>query len=334
MKSASGHEAGHSAAARSYSDLRPYIRTLATSDWVALAVFITVGLVLLSVIRPGFFSTFNIYVILTSLSLGVLVALSQMVVIAIGQLNLSVGAIGGLVAITFSGAMEVFGMPLPAAVTVGFAVGLLCGALNGFVIRISGVEAFAVTLATMAIFNGINMGLTEARPFSELPEALTKFGSASFGPFPALMIVSLPTVVGMFFFMRSGLLGRRILAVGGNRTSAELSGIKVGRVIIAAHVISGGLAAVAAMLTVSRLQYGEPTIGSDWLILSFAAPVIGGAVLAGGHVSVVGTCLGVAVFALIGNAFVWLNVDPFTVQLLLGLLILAAIAMRRFGRQG
>ena len=76
------------------------------------------------------------------------------------------------------------------------------------------------------------------------------------------------------------------------------------------------------MLAAARLQSGQPTIGDDWLIMSFAAPIIGGAALTGGHVSVLGTCLGVLVVALITNALVLLAIDPFLVQLLLGLLIL------------
>jgi ribose transport system permease protein len=84
------------------------------------------------------------------------------------------------------------------------------------------------------------------------------------------------------------------------------------------------------MLAVARLQLGQPTIGDDWLIVSFAAPVIGGAVLAGGHVSLSGTVLGVAIITLINNALVLLNIDPYAVQLLLGVLILAAVALSRF----
>jgi ribose transport system permease protein len=137
-------------------------------------------------------------------------------------------------------------------------------------------------------------------------------------------------LIALLVFMRRGVLGRQLLAVGGNRHAAELSGISIGRVVVAAHVISGTLAAVAGMLAVARLQLGQPTIGDDWLIISFAAPVIGGAVLAGGHVSVVGTVLGVAIVTLINNALVLLQVDPFWVQLLLGTLILAAVALSRF----
>ena len=134
----------------------------------------------------------------------------------------------------------------------------------------------------------------------------------------------------MWFLMNRAAIGRHMLAVGGNPHAAGLSGISVGRTVIAAHAISGGLAAIGGMLVVARLQIGQPTIGDDWLIISFAAPVIGGAILAGGHVSVIGTCLGVLIVTLITNALVLLAIDPFFVQLFLGGLILGAVGLNRY----
>jgi ribose transport system permease protein len=95
-------------------------------------------------------------------------------------------------------------------------------------------------------------------------------------------------------------------------------------------VISGFLAAVAGILATARLQQAQPTTGADWLILSFAAPIIGGAALAGGHVSILGTCLGVLLITLINNALVLMQIDPFWVQVALGALILAAVGINRW----
>ena len=302
----------------------------ARHEWLGLLIALVAGVVVMAVLRDAFLSSFNVYVMLVAFSLSVLVALSQMIILAIGQLNLSVGAIGGLAAVAFAGAMEVFGLPIPLAVLVGLAVGLGGGFLNGFVTHRSGLNAFIVTLATLAIFKGINTGLTEAQPFYGIPEAVKWFGNARLGPFPLLLVVSGTIALGAGIVLSRTVAGRHLLAVGGNAHAAELSGIDVGRVIVLAHVASGALAATAGMLAVARLQLGQPTIGDDWLILSFAAPVIGGAVLAGGHVSVIGTCLGVALIVLINNALVLLGVDPFAVQLLLGVLILMAVALSRF----
>ena len=117
--------------------------------------------------------------------------------------------------------------------------------------------------------------------------------------------------------------------MGGNAHAAELSGISVPRVVIWAHALSGLLAAMAGIMLVARLQLGQPTIGDDWLILSFAAPIIGGAVLTGGHVSVAGTCCGVVIVAIITQALVLFNIDPFVVQIVLGALILWAVGINR-----
>ena len=88
------------------------------------------------------------------------------------------------------------------------------------------------------------------------------------------------------------------------------------------------------MMVVARLQIGQPSIGDDWLILSFAAPVIGGALLQGGHVNVAGTFLGVAIVAIITQALVLFEIDPFIVQIVLGVLILWAVGINRLREIG
>ena len=121
-----------------------------------------------------------------------------------------------------------------------------------------------------------------------------------------------------------------MLAYGNSVHSAELIGISSSRVVITAHVISGLLAAIAGMLVVCRLQLGTPNIGDSWLLPSFAAPVIGGAILAGGKVDVIATALGVLIVAIISQALVIFKIDPFFVQILLGLMILLAVFVNRY----
>ncbi|MHA1566672.1 MAG: ABC transporter permease [Alphaproteobacteria bacterium] len=303
---------------------------LRRAEWFGLLLIVVLGALTLAVAKQAFLSPFNIYVMMLGFSLSIMVAMSQMVIIAIGQMNLSVGAIGGLVAISFAGMMEVWGLPVPVAIAAGLAIGIACGCLNGILTVITGITAFIITLATLSIFKGINLGITEAQPFYDVPEIVKWFGNAKFfGAVPTLVILPILAVIAMWFLMNRAAIGRHMLAVGGNPHAAGLSGISVGRTVVAAHAISGGLAAIGGMLVVARLQIGQPTIGDDWLIVSFAAPVIGGAVLAGGHISVIGTCLGVLIVTLISNALVLLAIDPFFVQLFLGGLILGAVGLNR-----
>jgi ribose transport system permease protein len=304
-------------------------KALLANDWAGLLLLVLLGGALLAAAQPAFLSSFNLYVLLVSFSLTALVAMSQMVIIAIGQMNLSVGAIGGLAAIAFAGGMESWGLPPLAALLLALALGLGCGLLNGWLVRLTGISAFVITLATLYIFKGAVIGISQAQPFYCLAEGVKWLGNARLGPLPALLLAPAVVLPLMALLMNRAVIGRQMLAYGGNPSAAELSGIDTGRVVVAAHAVSGLLAALAGVLVAARLQAGQPSIGDDWLIISFAAPVLGGAVLTGGHVSVAGTALGVLVVSLINNALVLFGIDPFLVQLLLGALILAAVGLNR-----
>jgi ribose transport system permease protein len=308
------------------SPLAAWFRT----DWFGPLVVILVATIVIASLNPSFLSPFNIQVLLLAVAVNTLVALAQMIIIAIGQMNLSVGAIGGLAAISFAGMMQVWGVPPLVAAAGALAVGLAAGVLNGLFIAWTGISAFVITLASLSIFKGVILGITRAQPFYGVPESVKAFGATTFlGPLPWLIIPTALVVVGIWYLLNRRALGRYMLAVGGNEHSAVLSGISVHRTVVAAHAVSGGLAALAGVLLVARLQLGQPTIGDDWLILSFAAPVIGGAVLSGGHVSVAGTVLGVFVVAIITQALVLFQIDPFFVQVVLGVLILWAVGVNR-----
>jgi ribose transport system permease protein len=207
---------------------------------------------------------------------------------------------------------------------------VLAGMAGGYVIARTGITAFIITLAGLQIFKGINLGITEAQPFYGVPQSVKDFGNtAMLGPIPWLVLPMIIFTLAIWYLFARLRIGRHILAIGGNRSAAELSGIDLNRTVIWAHGISGLLAAAAGMMLVARLQLGHPTIGDDWLISSFAAPVIGGAVLAGGHVSVPGTFFGVVIIAIITQALVLFAIDPFVVQIVLGGLILWAVGINR-----
>jgi len=302
------------------------------SDWFGPLVVTLAAIAIVGVLNPSFLSPFNIQILLLAISVNAMIAFSQMIIIAIGQMNLSVGAIGGLAAISFAGMMEVWGLPWPLAATLAAGIGLLCGIANGVAVAMTGISAFVITLASLSVFKGINLGITEAQPFYEIPDAVKALGNETFlHPLPWLVIPAALVAVALWYLLFRLPLGRSILAVGGNTHAAELSGISVSGIVIVSHAISGLLAALAGIMLVGRLQLGQPTIGDDWLILSFAAPVIGGAILTGGKVSVGGTFLGVAIVAIITQVLVLFSIDPFLVQVVLGGLILWAVGVNRLG---
>ena len=306
------------------------LRRLLIVEWSGLAVAIVIGAAILTVLSPNFLTEFNIYVMLRSFCVALLVGFAQMVTLGVGQMNIAVGALGGLVAISLGGMLEVLGIPLLLAIPLAILIGALGGLINGLLTVRTGINGFIITLATASAFTGINLGITRSIPFYNMPPSLVAFGSDRIGAFPLLLIAPLIVAALLFVFFARTIPGRQLLAYGGNATAARLSGISEQKVIVLAHVLSGTLAASAAVLAVAQLGSAQPTIGADWLLLSFAAPIIGGAALAGGYISVLGTMFAVVLIALIENGMVLARVDPYWVQFLLGALILAAVWLNRW----
>ena len=305
-------------------------KRLISQDWFPLLLVTLVGALLLAIISNSFLSAYNLFVMLRILSVTSLVALSQMLVIAIGQMNLAVGAIGGLIAILFGGMLEVYGLPIGLAAAVGLLLGLAAGVLSGALVAYTRISGFIITLALLFVFTGLNLGITLSIPFYKMPQALKDLYDSYLGPIPSILFIPMlaaGAVSGLLYYTRPG---RHMLAMGGNPAAAELAGISLSRTTIFTHTLSGGLAALAGMVAVARLGTAEPTIGADWLLPSFAAPVIGGAVLEGGYVSVTGTMIAVVIIVLITNGLLLARTDPFYVQFFLGALILATVLFNRW----
>lgn len=305
-------------------------RRYADNDWFGPLVTLALGVLMMGVAKPSFFTPLNIAILLSAIAVNTLTAFSQLVVLSIGQMNLAVGAVGGLAAVCFASLMAYWSVPYPVALLAGLAIGILAGLLNGYLVAVLDVSSFVVTLASFSVFKGMTLAITQAKPIYGIAEPVKWFGNASvFGFAPVALLPMLVATAGLLYFYARLPLGRQLLAVGMSRQGAQFSGIPLRRTIVLGYVLSGLLAAVAGMVLVARLQSGHPAIGDDWLILSFAAPIIGGAALNGGSVSIIGTVLAVAIVALIDQALVLLNVDPYIIQVILGFLILAVVLLNR-----
>lgn len=299
------------------------------AEWVWLAGIVALECVVLAILEPNFLTEFNLYVMLRGVAVTLIVALAQLMVLAVGQLNLSVGAIGGVVAVCTGGMMEVWGLPAIVAIALGLVLGTTAGLINGLLTTRTGINGFIITLATASAFSGITIGLNDAKPFYNLPRAYVTFGQGRAGPFPYIGIITVLVVAALAVLLTKTVLGRQILAVGGNPRAATLSGIPVNRIVVIVHTLSGLLAAIAAILLMARLGSAQPSIGSDWLLPSFAIPIVGGIALTGGSASVLNTILATFLIALIDNGLVLVKADPYWIQFLLGTIILGAVGLNR-----
>jgi ribose transport system permease protein len=279
---------------------------------------------LLALAAPKFVSLDNFQVVAYGVANLAVVAFAQMVVLAAGGMDLSVGAIGGLTAVVVGGLMEVVKVPPAPAMLAGLVLGAAAGALNGILVVRSGLSAFIVTLATASVFTGLNLGLTSGRPFYYLPDGFKAIGSWTIAGVPALLGVMVAVgAVLWYVFSRVG-VGRQILAMGANPRAAELAGVPIGRSRILVHALAGFLASLAGIILTARLGVAQPSIGNDWLLSSFAAPIIGGTLLSGGYLSIPGVVAGALLLTLVANGLIQLDIDPYWTQLFSGLMILAA----------
>ena len=299
--------------------------------WIPLMVVAIVCAAAFALLSPQFLTTFNIYVILSNAALLCVIGLAQMVVLSVGEFSLAVGGIGALTGIVVGYLLIVHDCPLWLSLLAGLATAGICGVANGVLVARVGVSGFVITLATGGLFSGISLAITRARSFGNLPELLTTFGTGRIGFLPFLLPATIVTAIGLAVLYAWLRPGRAMLAVGRNTEAAELSGLSRARAVIWAHTLSGFIAGVAGIMAMAQLHEANPLAGLDWLIQSFTIAIIGGTSLTGGSVSVVGVIVAALILATIDDGLILINVNPYWVTLVEGLLIFLAVVIARPG---
>jgi ribose transport system permease protein len=313
-----------STAVRSGFARRRFFRTPEFS----LAVIASAGFVALAAATGGnLLSAGTLSAFFRFLAVPIVIGLSQMVVLAVGQMNLSVGALTGFCAMAAAWLMLKAGLPAPIAVLAALALGLVAGLVNGLLVVLTRINGFIVTLATMTIIQGLRYGVNGPDTFQGYSAGLRAFGRADLLGLPVVFLVAL-VVAGLvgWFFART-VAGRRLLASGGSPFAARLSGISNDRSLVLAHGLSGLLAGVAAVLTVAASGSVNASIGDDLLLPSFAAPIIGGVALAGGMVSVTGTLLAAFLVRLVDVMQAQFGINPRWIDLIIGAVVLGAVLL-------
>ncbi len=281
-------------------------------------------------LTPGFTSPFSLFALTRTGAVNVIVGLAMMTVIVTGGLDLSIGAIGVSAGMAAGWTMQVLGWPAPVGILSGLAIGALLGLANGLLIVRTRMHSFVVTLGTMSVFFGAMIVLTHAQPFNDLPNGFTAFARIHWWRVVSPMLaVAFAAGLLLQLLYRVTPLGREMLAAGANARAALLSGIDVARAIVLCHALAGLLAGVAGVLLTMRNGAAIPAmagnLGQDWLLPAFLGPVLGGALLSGGRVSVVGAVLGGLLVTVLNSGLLLLHVGEFWVQFFLGVLLLGAV---------
>lgn len=308
-------------------------RYLVSSQAMILLIFLILISVGISIFAPRFMQPSNLGVITRQASFVALVSLGQMCAMIAGVIDLSVGSIAGLAGIVAALVMQSGTVDPYAALLVGILTGICVGVLNGLLVTRLDLNPFLVTLSVSFIIQGAILVITGGWAIPNMPEKIQWIGKASVGAVPVPTIITLVVALFLAFWLNRTYSGRHIFAMGGNKDAALLVGIPVNRLIVIVYMISGSLSALAGVIMVARLASGQPTIGSTWLMPSFAAPILGGAAMSGGMGSVLGTLVGATIMAVIQNAIVMTGMSVYWENVVVGLVLVTAIIIDRIRRQ-
>ncbi|NTX26965.1 ribose ABC transporter permease [Burkholderia pyrrocinia] len=281
-----------------------------------------------------FFTGQNIAIVSQQAAINTVLAAGMTFVILTGGIDLSVGSIVATAAMTamMASLSPSFGA---LALPIGLLTGAFLGVVNGLLIAYLRLPAFIVTLGSLTAVRGLARLLGDDGTVMNQNLSFAWIGNASVLGVPVLAIIALAVILISWFILRRTVLGIWIYALGGNPAAARLSGIKVSLILLFVYAISGLLSGLGGVMSAARLYAANGLqIGQGYELDAIAAVILGGTSFVGGVGSIWGTLVGALIIAVLSNGLVILGVSDIWQFIIKGLVIIAAVALDRFRRNG
>lgn len=299
------------------------LRRFVFSQEGILLIAIIVLFVAVGAYNQRFLSANNLSTIFLGNAYIAVAAIGMSMVIVSGNIDVSVGSLIGVLA-TISGTIAVSGLPLWLAWTLPILAGMVISAVSGWLIAYLRVPSIVVTLGMLSILKGGLISVTEGAWINNLPEGYHLAQLRPLGVPMAVWFMIVLTALAAFWMRYSG-FGRSIYAVGGNAEAARLAGIDRARTVFIVFVIHGFFAGVAAILFATQLSVIQSTVPPNLELTVITASVVGGVSILGGTGTVIGSTLAAILIAAIGSSLVFINVSPYWLRAVQGLLILLTV---------
>ena len=279
---------------------------------------------------PYFLAASNISIAVAGAMPGAIVALAMTLVIVTGEIDISVGSITGLCAAVMAVCLE-RGLPIAAAMPLGFAAGTLAGLLNGALVAYAGLPSLVVTIGTLALYRGVAQIVLEERGVSNFPEWYQSigFGTVAGTPVPWCLLIFGVLFIGFAVFLHGTHWGRSLFAIGNNREAARFSGIDVGRSVLGVFATSGAMCSVAAVVLTAYLASARADTATGLELPVITAVVLGGVNIFGGSGTMGGVLIAVFVLAFVQNALGLAGVTPEEQQIVTGAVLIATLVLFR-----
>jgi len=293
-------------------------------DWEKLVVPTMLALlfIILSASNEYFLSLNNFMNILQQISVLAIVAAGMTFVVISGGFDLSVGSVVALTGSMASIVMIQHGVLI--GILAGLAIGFFIGVINGILVGKFNISPFIATLGMLVIARGLALGITNGSAVFNLPIQFGWLGGGKIIGIPVPVITAIIIYIIGIIILRNMTFGLKIYAVGGNKESARLSGISVGKIVASTYIICSLCASLAGIILAARLRAGEPTAAVSMELFAIAAVVLGGASLKGGKGALERTILGVLFIGVLENGLNLLNIPFYWQQVFIGLVFITA----------
>ncbi|MFT4268534.1 MAG: ABC transporter permease [Xenophilus sp.] len=330
MSDANSHHAADGVAAARFT--RPSWPHRLLRPQPVLAALIVLSLLCFAMADADVLAEGNLANILTQASFLALFASAQALVILTRGFDLSLGTTVSVTSVVAAMAAVAAGpeLAVPTAVLAGVLVGLLIGFVNGGLVAWAGINPFVATLGTTSVLASVAATISGGFPVAGLPDGFAVLAAGRVTGIPLPILLAGLALGGLQLMLLGGRLGRSLALVGSNPQAAHVAGLGVRWTRTTAYLLCSVLAALGAVMLTSRTGSGEPNLGGSLTLETIAAAVVGGMSLRGGEGSIGAPLLGALFVTVLSNGMNLVQVDGYLQQVLLGLVIVASLAIDRW----
>jgi simple sugar transport system permease protein len=309
-------------------------RFFSTKEGTLFGIFLLIFL-FMTLISPGkFLSVYNLQSMAYQLPEFGILALSMMIIIVTGGINLSLTytatfsmIVGGLAMSTMhaGGSSPLLSVLVGMLLMLGIAA--LCGVFLGFVVSYIGVTPMLATLGAMTLFEGLSLNITKGGAISGFPIEFLVVGNSTILGIPVPMVIFVLIIIGTWLFLEKSKMGMSIYMIGCSPKVSYYSGVKVKKILFQTYIIASLLAAVAGILMASRYNSAKESYGSSYLLQAVSAAVLGGTSINGGEGKVVGTIIAVAILQIISSGLNIFGFNRYLTNVVMGAILILVLAI-------
>ncbi|MDO4650498.1 MAG: ABC transporter permease [Eubacteriales bacterium] len=298
-----------------------------------ILVALLILIVVFSFASKNFFKTTTLFTILKQVSITGIVCIGQTLVMLTGGIDLSVGSVAGVSAVTAAIFLKDLNMAIPLTCILVMAIALLYGVISGLCVTKLNMPPLIATLGMQTSLRGLAYIVTGGLPVYGFTKDFGNFAKGTIAGIPYMVILMIVLFVIFILALEKTTLGRYIYGVGGNEESSRLSGISVTKVKLMAYGFSGFLAGIAGLVLLSRTSSGQPSAGSGYEMDAITAVVLGGVSLSGGEGKLHMVVIGMLLMGTLTTGMIMCGINDYVQQLVKGIVLIIAVAYSEFSKK-